>query len=113
LNGRGYVLVINKQNTPLTFNKRIKLPEQRRKQKQQTGLYRQPPKIVTGSNPLGGRHDDKGTDGRAVRKIAPSSRGNTSPKRISSVAKDAHEDERGVNQYQQNEKRQIVQEQES
>ena len=69
--------------------------------------------MMTIENPLGGRYDDKGTDGRAIRKIAPSSRGNTSPKRISPVAKDAHENERGVNQYQQNEKRQIVQEQES
>ena len=111
--GRGYVLVINKQNTPLTFNKRIKLPEQRRKQKRNTNICGQPPKMVTYKNPIGGQHDDKGIDGRAVRKIAPSSRGNTSPKRISSVAKDAHENERVVNRHQQNDKRQIVQEQES
>lgn len=69
--------------------------------------------MMTCKDPLGGQHDNKGTDGRAVRKIAPSSRGNTSPKRISSVAKDAHENERIVNQHQQNDKRQIVQEQES
>ncbi len=69
--------------------------------------------MMTSKSPLGGRHDDKGNDGCAIRKSAPSSRSNTSPKRISSVAKDAHENERVVNQYQQNEKRQIVQEQES
>ena len=69
--------------------------------------------MVTYKSTLGGQHDDKGTDGRAVRKIAPSSRGNTSPERISPVTKDAHENERVVNQHQQNDKRQIVQEQES
>ena len=110
---RGYVLVINKKITPLTFNKRIQLPEHRRKQKRNTGLCRQPLKMMTCKTPLGGRHDDKGTDGRAVGKIAASSRGNTSPKCISSATKDAQENERVVNQRQHNEKREIVQEQES
>jgi hypothetical protein len=56
-------------------------------------------------NPLGGQHDYKRTAGRALGENAPPSCGYPRPKRISSVAKDAYENEWVINKHQQDDKR--------